>query len=51
MVSEFWQVPKLEYKRKNKVTFFSLCPGPAEGIKKPVKTKQNLGGKRPGPFM
>lgn len=49
VVTELWQFPELEYK-KDKVTSF-VCIGPVEGITKPVKTKQNLGGKRPGPFL
>ena len=33
------EVPKLEYRRQKKVTFLSMCPGLAEGIRKPVKMK------------
>lgn len=40
MVTERRQVPKLEF-RKKKITF-SVCGEPAEGIEKPVKTKQKL---------
>lgn len=28
--------------KKKKITFFSVCGGPAEGIEKPVRTKQKL---------
>lgn len=44
-MTELGQVPKLEYKEK-KITFFSMCAGPAEGMEKPVRTKQKIRRKK-----